>query len=135
MARQPGLAPLLPPEGIRDGVEGFDDIVGGGGLRRVDQPLRDDAYAVDFRGTSMEALRRMDLLDAVQAEATNMGDMYYVDRRDREVATMVPKGNFSIFMRNLMMKLLPLLPVEVMLKETYAAANAISIGAGEGYLI
>ena len=56
--------------------------------------LRAGGYAVDFRGTSMEALRRMDLLEAVQAEATNMGDMYYVDRRDREVATM-PAAAFS----------------------------------------
>jgi 2-polyprenyl-6-methoxyphenol hydroxylase-like FAD-dependent oxidoreductase len=56
--------------------------------------LREGGYAVDFRGTSMEALRRMDLLDAVKAEATNMGDMYYVDRRDREVATM-PAAAFS----------------------------------------
>jgi 2-polyprenyl-6-methoxyphenol hydroxylase-like FAD-dependent oxidoreductase len=45
----------------------------------------------------------------------------------KAVGGFVPKGNFGIFMRNLMMKLLPLLPVEVMLKETYAAANAISI--------
>lgn len=56
--------------------------------------LREGGYAVDFRGTSMEALRRMDLLEAVQAEATNMGDMYYVDRRDRQVATM-PAAAFS----------------------------------------
>lgn len=56
--------------------------------------LRAGGYAVDFRGTSMEALRRMDLLEAVKAEATNMGDMYYVDRRDREVATM-PAAAFS----------------------------------------
>jgi 2-polyprenyl-6-methoxyphenol hydroxylase-like FAD-dependent oxidoreductase len=56
--------------------------------------LREGGYAVDFRGTSMEALRRMELLDAVKAEATNMGDMYYVDRRDREVATM-PAAAFS----------------------------------------
>lgn len=56
--------------------------------------LRAGGYAVDFRGTSMEALRRMDLLEAVKAEATNMGDMYYVDRQDREVATM-PAAAFS----------------------------------------
>jgi len=56
--------------------------------------LREGGYAVDFRGTSMEALRRMGLLEAVKAEATNMGDMYYVDRRDREVATM-PAAAFS----------------------------------------
>jgi 2-polyprenyl-6-methoxyphenol hydroxylase-like FAD-dependent oxidoreductase len=56
--------------------------------------LREGGYAVDFRGTSMEALRRMDLLEAVKAEATNMGDMYYVDRRDRAVATM-PAAAFS----------------------------------------
>lgn len=56
--------------------------------------LREGGYAVDFRGTSMEALRRMGLLDAVEAEATNMGDMYYVDARDRAVATM-PAAAFS----------------------------------------
>jgi len=62
-------------------------------VERVRQ-LREGGYAVDFRGTSMEALRRMELLDAVKAEATNMGDMYYVDRHDREVATM-PAAAFS----------------------------------------
>ncbi|WP_200940439.1 FAD-dependent monooxygenase [Devosia sp. Root413D1] len=45
----------------------------------------------------------------------------------KAVGGFVPKSKFSIWMRNLMMKLLPLLPVEAMLKETYAAANAISI--------
>ncbi|MEO8883408.1 MAG: FAD-dependent monooxygenase [Devosia sp.] len=56
--------------------------------------LREGGYAVDFRGTSMEALRRMGLLEAVKAKATNMGDMYYVDARDRAVATM-PAAAFS----------------------------------------
>ena len=56
--------------------------------------LREGGYAVDFRGTSMEALRRMGLLEAVRAQATNMGDMYFVDARDRQVATM-PAAAFS----------------------------------------
>jgi 2-polyprenyl-6-methoxyphenol hydroxylase-like FAD-dependent oxidoreductase len=56
--------------------------------------LREGGYAVDFRGTSMEAVRRMGLLDAVKAEATNMGDMYYVDASDQEVARL-PSAAFS----------------------------------------
>jgi 2-polyprenyl-6-methoxyphenol hydroxylase-like FAD-dependent oxidoreductase len=45
----------------------------------------------------------------------------------KAVGGFVPKGRFSIWMRNLVMKLMPLMPVEMMLKETYAVANAISI--------
>jgi 2-polyprenyl-6-methoxyphenol hydroxylase-like FAD-dependent oxidoreductase len=56
--------------------------------------LREGGYAVDFRGTSMEVLRRMGLLEAVQAKATNMGDMFYVDRRGRKQARL-PAAAFS----------------------------------------
>ncbi len=56
--------------------------------------LRPGGYAVDFRGTSMEALRRMGLLEAVRAQATNMGDMFYVDARGRKTARM-PAAAFS----------------------------------------
>ena len=56
--------------------------------------LREGGYAVDFRGTSMEVLRRMGLLDAIRAEATNMGDMFYVNAKNRAVARM-PSAAFS----------------------------------------
>lgn len=56
--------------------------------------LREGGYAVDFRGTSMEALRRMELLDKVKADATNMGDMFFVNARGRKTARM-PAAAFS----------------------------------------
>jgi len=56
--------------------------------------LREGGYAVDFRGTSMEVLKRMGLLDAVRAKATNMGDMFYVDGRGRKLARL-PAAAFS----------------------------------------
>ena len=56
--------------------------------------LREGGYAVDFRGTSMEALRRMGLLGAVRAEATNMGDMFYVNAKGRRTVRM-PAAAFS----------------------------------------
>ena len=56
--------------------------------------LRGGGYAVDFRGTSMEALRRMGLLDAVRADATNMGDMFYVNAKGKET-TRMPAAAFS----------------------------------------
>lgn len=56
--------------------------------------LREGGYAVDFRGTSMEVLRRMGLLDAIRAEATNMGDMFYVDARGKPTVRM-PSAAFS----------------------------------------
>jgi 2-polyprenyl-6-methoxyphenol hydroxylase-like FAD-dependent oxidoreductase len=56
--------------------------------------LRPGGYAVDFRGTSMEALRRMGLLDAVRAQATNMGDMFYVNARGKKTARL-PAAAFS----------------------------------------
>ncbi|MEO6012572.1 MAG: FAD-dependent monooxygenase, partial [Devosia sp.] len=56
--------------------------------------LRSGGYAVDFRGTSMEALRRMGLLDAVRAKATNMGDMFYVNGKGKKTVRM-PAAAFS----------------------------------------
>jgi 2-polyprenyl-6-methoxyphenol hydroxylase-like FAD-dependent oxidoreductase len=56
--------------------------------------LREGGYAVDFRRTSMEALRRMGLLESVRAEATNMGDMFFVNARGRKTARM-PAAAFS----------------------------------------
>jgi 2-polyprenyl-6-methoxyphenol hydroxylase-like FAD-dependent oxidoreductase len=50
--------------------------------------LREGGYAVDFRGTSMDALRHMGLLESVRAEATNMGDMFFVNARGRKTARM-----------------------------------------------
>lgn len=56
--------------------------------------LRPGGYAVDFRGTAVEVLRRMDLLESVRAEATNMGDMLYVSAENRVRARM-PSAAFS----------------------------------------
>jgi 2-polyprenyl-6-methoxyphenol hydroxylase-like FAD-dependent oxidoreductase len=56
--------------------------------------LRDAGYAVDFRGTAVEVLRRMGLFEAIEAKATNMGPMHYVNARDRIVATL-PSFAFS----------------------------------------
>ncbi len=41
--------------------------------------LRDGGYAVDFRGASLRVLDRMGLLEQVEAAATRMGDVTYVD--------------------------------------------------------
>ena len=45
--------------------------------------LRDGGYAVDFRGASLQVLERMGLLGAVEAAATRMGDVTYVDSENR----------------------------------------------------
>jgi 2-polyprenyl-6-methoxyphenol hydroxylase-like FAD-dependent oxidoreductase len=57
------------------------------------QDVRVAGHAVDFRGVSREVLRRMDLLPAIEAEATHQGDMHYVDARDRTRAVM--PANFA----------------------------------------
>ncbi|MEV7040295.1 FAD-dependent monooxygenase [Amycolatopsis sp. NPDC051061] len=48
--------------------------------------LRDGGYAVDFRGASLRVLDRMGLLERVEAAATRMGDVTYVDGADRPLA-------------------------------------------------
>ncbi|VVJ24491.1 Oxidoreductase [Amycolatopsis camponoti] len=48
--------------------------------------LRDGGYAVDFRGASLRVLDRMGLLAQVEAAATRMGDVTYVDGDDRPLA-------------------------------------------------
>ena len=58
------------------------------------QSLRQGGYAVDFRGTSMEVLRRMGLLEVVKAEATEMGDMFYVNAKGKPTVRM-PSAAFS----------------------------------------
>jgi 2-polyprenyl-6-methoxyphenol hydroxylase-like FAD-dependent oxidoreductase len=45
--------------------------------------LRDGGYAVDFRGASLRVLERMGLLAQVEAAATRMGEVTYVDGDDR----------------------------------------------------
>ena len=45
--------------------------------------LRDGGYAVDFRGASLRVLDRMGLLEQVEAAATRMGEVTYVDGDDR----------------------------------------------------
>jgi 2-polyprenyl-6-methoxyphenol hydroxylase-like FAD-dependent oxidoreductase len=55
---------------------------------------RPGGYAVDFRGASLRVLDRMGLLAAVEAKATHMGDMYYVNKDGKKLATS-PAGNIS----------------------------------------
>ncbi|QQR37265.1 FAD-dependent monooxygenase [Devosia oryziradicis] len=50
--------------------------------------LRTGGYAVDFRGTAIDVLNRMGLLEQVRACDTHMGDMIYVDRNDRQMAVL-----------------------------------------------
>lgn len=57
--------------------------------------LRGGGYAVDFRGrVHLEVLRRMGLLDAMRAKATNMGDIAIVDR-DGKARAALPAAIFS----------------------------------------
>ncbi|MGC4937013.1 FAD-dependent monooxygenase [Kribbella sp. DT2] len=51
---------------------------------------RPGGYAVDFRGASLEVLDRMGLLAAVEARATRMGGMDYVNESGRTVARTSP---------------------------------------------
>jgi 2-polyprenyl-6-methoxyphenol hydroxylase-like FAD-dependent oxidoreductase len=55
---------------------------------------RPGGYAVDFRGASLKVLDRMGLLAAVEARATHMGDMIYVNQYGKKLATS-PAGNIS----------------------------------------
>ena len=48
---------------------------------------RPGGYAVDFRGASLKVLDRMGLLGAVEAKATHMGDMTYVNKNGKKLAT------------------------------------------------
>jgi 2-polyprenyl-6-methoxyphenol hydroxylase-like FAD-dependent oxidoreductase len=54
--------------------------------------LRPGGYAVDFRGASMKVLDRMGILEAVQAKATNMGDITYVNEQGKRVAGTPPSA-------------------------------------------
>ncbi len=49
----------------------------------------------------------------------------------KAVSGFAPKTELTIWLRNLAMKMLPLLPTKIFLKEVYAAANATSL---EGYV-
>jgi 2-polyprenyl-6-methoxyphenol hydroxylase-like FAD-dependent oxidoreductase len=51
-------------------------------IERAPEP-RDGGYAVDFRGASLRVLDRMGLLAQVEAAATRMGEVTYVDGDDR----------------------------------------------------
>jgi 2-polyprenyl-6-methoxyphenol hydroxylase-like FAD-dependent oxidoreductase len=55
---------------------------------------RPGGYAVDFRGASLKVLERMGLLAEVEARATHMGDMTYVNKANRTIATS-PAGAIS----------------------------------------
>ncbi|WP_328646025.1 FAD-dependent monooxygenase [Amycolatopsis sp. NBC_00348] len=52
--------------------------------------LREGGYAVDFRGASLRVLDRMGLLGQVEAAATNMGEVTYVDEDDRPLVVTPP---------------------------------------------
>ncbi|MEU4196480.1 FAD-dependent monooxygenase [Kribbella sp. NPDC026611] len=54
--------------------------------------IRPGGYAVDFRGASMTVLERMGILDAVQAKATNMGDITYVNEQGKRVCSTPPSA-------------------------------------------
>jgi 2-polyprenyl-6-methoxyphenol hydroxylase-like FAD-dependent oxidoreductase len=56
--------------------------------------LRGGGHGVDFRGAQMELLRRMDLLDAVRARETGMGEQRIVDA-DGRVRVRMPSAFFS----------------------------------------
>jgi 2-polyprenyl-6-methoxyphenol hydroxylase-like FAD-dependent oxidoreductase len=56
--------------------------------------LRGGGHGVDFRGAQMELLRRMDLLDAVRARETGMGEQRIVDA-DGRVLVRMPSAFFS----------------------------------------
>ncbi|PRY36093.1 FAD-dependent monooxygenase [Umezawaea tangerina] len=55
---------------------------------------RGGGYAVDFRGASLEVLRRMGVLDELRAVETGMGETRYVDAAGRRIASM-PAVAFS----------------------------------------
>ncbi|GAA5129888.1 FAD-dependent monooxygenase [Pseudonocardia adelaidensis] len=50
--------------------------------------LRTGGHGVDFRGAQMDLLRRMDLVDAVRAAETGMGEQVVVDGSGRALATL-----------------------------------------------
>jgi 2-polyprenyl-6-methoxyphenol hydroxylase-like FAD-dependent oxidoreductase len=50
--------------------------------------LRTGGHGVDFRGAQMELLRRMDLVDAVRAAQTGMGEQVVVDADGRPLVTL-----------------------------------------------
>jgi 2-polyprenyl-6-methoxyphenol hydroxylase-like FAD-dependent oxidoreductase len=50
--------------------------------------LRTGGHGVDFRGEQMELLRRMDLVDAVRAAQTGMGEQVVVDGAGRPLVTL-----------------------------------------------
>ncbi|TCC53132.1 FAD-dependent oxidoreductase [Kribbella capetownensis] len=49
-------------------------------------------YAVDFRGASLKVLDRMGILAEVEARATRMGSMVYVNESGKAVATTTPEA-------------------------------------------
>jgi 2-polyprenyl-6-methoxyphenol hydroxylase-like FAD-dependent oxidoreductase len=62
---------------------GFDVTV----VEQVAQ-LRTGGHGVDFRGAQMELLRRMDLVEAVRAAQTGMGEQVVVDEAGRPLVTL-----------------------------------------------
>ncbi|MEU5263454.1 FAD-dependent monooxygenase [Amycolatopsis sp. NPDC021455] len=58
-------------------------------VERAPEP-RDGGYAVDFRGASLRVLDRMGLLGQVEAAATRMGEVTYVDSAGRPLVVTPP---------------------------------------------
>ena len=52
--------------------------------------LREGGYAVDFRGASLKVLDRMGLLGQVESQATNMGEVSYVDSENKTLVVTPP---------------------------------------------
>ncbi|OXM60120.1 FAD-dependent monooxygenase [Amycolatopsis vastitatis] len=50
--------------------------------------LREGGYKVDIRGVAVEAVRRMGLLEQVQAASTDMRGAAFVNKRGKQVATL-----------------------------------------------
>src|ERR1700748_2278747 len=53
--------------------------------------IRPGGYAVDFRGTAMQVLERMDLLDEIRKHETRTGKISIVDKDNRKIAAF-PDG-------------------------------------------
>ena len=62
---------------------GFDVTI----VERAPAP-RTGGYAVDFRGSVMEVLKKMDILDDIRKQQTNMGAVTFVTEKNKRIADM-----------------------------------------------
>lgn len=56
-------------------------------VERADR-VNDGGYAIDLRGTAVEVVERMGLLEEIQRQSTHLGGMSYVNSKGKRVATM-----------------------------------------------